>query len=183
MTAKRMRWDAILSRLPMGRIAGAEVGVWQGKCAVQLLAARPKLTLLMVDRWCPPTPSDSYAASGAAMAAYPLSKYQEALHIAHQKCDPYAPRAMFVVADSVEAAQKVADGSLDFVFVDGDHSYDGVLRDLLAWWPKVCATGWIGGHDFSHPLQGQVEEAVNEFFPTAEIELDANRTWFVRRAG
>lgn len=49
---------------------------------------------------------------------------------------------------SVEAAQAFADGSVDYVWLDGDHSTAGLLADLAAWWPKVKPGGEIGGHDF-----------------------------------
>lgn len=56
-----------------------------------------------------------------------------------------------------------SDRCFDFVFVDGDHSYDGVMNDLKAWWPMVKVGGRLGGHDFTPEFQG-VLDAVNEFF-------------------
>lgn len=50
---------------------------------------------------------------------------------------------------SVEAARNFADGSLDVVWIDADHSYEAVLADIAAWWPKVRPGGWIGGDDYS----------------------------------
>ena len=76
--------------------------------------------------------------------------------------------------DSVEAAKRVEDGSLDFVFIDGDHSYDGCKRDIAAWTPKVKLGGWIGGHDYSE--RWGVKRAVDE--TTQEVERDADATWF-----
>ena len=49
---------------------------------------------------------------------------------------------------SVEAARLVPDGSLDFVFIDGDHSDDAVTTDVYTWWPKLKPTGFMGGHDY-----------------------------------
>lgn len=50
-------------------------------------------------------------------------------------------------SDSAEAAGQYADGSLDFVFIDADHTADAVLRDLRAWRPKVRPGGMLAGHD------------------------------------
>lgn len=41
----------ILSRMPQGRIVGAEIGVCRGTMSVQLLRARRDLTLYMIDNW------------------------------------------------------------------------------------------------------------------------------------
>lgn len=49
---------------------------------------------------------------------------------------------------SVEAAKLVPDGSLDFVFIDGDHTGDAVILDVYTWWPKLKPSGFMGGHDY-----------------------------------
>jgi hypothetical protein len=78
----------------------------------------------------------------------------------------------------------VAPKSLDFVFIDADHGYEGCLRDLRAWYPKVKPGGIFSGHDYentSYPKFG-VTQAVKEF--AAEkgllIELGENFTWFAK---
>lgn len=65
--------------------------------------------------------------------------------------------------DSVAASKLYADGSLDFVWIDADHEYDAVKADILAWKPKVKATGCLAGHDYYHAHQGVIK-AVNELF-------------------
>lgn len=52
---------------------------------------------------------------------------------------------------TLEAAPLVKDGSLDFVFIDADHSYDGALADINAWTPKVRKGGMVAGHDLNWP--------------------------------
>lgn len=64
--------------------------------------------------------------------------------------------------DSAWAASQFEDSSLDFVFIDANHSYDYVRRDILAWQPKVKSGGIISGHDFREPCG--VEQAVEEIF-------------------
>jgi hypothetical protein len=48
--------------------------------------------------------------------------------------------------DSLEAAK--LDIMADAIFIDADHSYDGVRKDLIAWWPHLKYGGIIGGHDY-----------------------------------
>lgn len=70
-----------------------------------------------------------------------------------------------IKSDSTEAAALFDDRSLDFVFIDADHSYEAVKRDLLAWLPKVRPGGIIGGHDYPRP---GVKKAVAEALPRAK---------------
>lgn len=49
---------------------------------------------------------------------------------------------------SVNFAKRFEDESVDWCFIDGDHSYESVCADILAWWPKMKKGRWIGGHDY-----------------------------------
>lgn len=62
--------------------------------------------------------------------------------------------------DSVQAASEFADRSLSFVYIDGDHSYEGCRRDILAWAPKVMRGGVIAGHDYYDKEPFMVRSAV-----------------------
>ena len=49
--------------------------------------------------------------------------------------------------DSAKASTKFQDGSLDMVFIDGNHDADAVLKDIACWWPKVKVGGILAGDD------------------------------------
>jgi cephalosporin hydroxylase len=49
--------------------------------------------------------------------------------------------------DSAEAAKMFPDKSVFCCFVDGDHTFEGVARDLRAWIPKIAEGGILAGHD------------------------------------
>lgn len=59
-------------------------------------------------------------------------------------------------------AKEVPDNSLDLLYLDANHSYEGVKRDLDAWYFKVKQGGVIAGHDFLSQAYG-VRQAVEEF--------------------
>jgi predicted O-methyltransferase YrrM len=61
---------------------------------------------------------------------------------------------------TVQAASQFADGSVDFVFVDADHSYEGCKQDIHAWLPKVKHGGILAGHDYG--WAGSVQRAVHD---------------------
>lgn len=80
--------------------------------------------------------------------------------------------------DSVSEAEKVPDGSLDFVYVDALHDFEHVAVDLAAWAPKVSVGGFVGGHDGDAP---GVEKAIKAFFGPARTVLHfADLSWIVR---
>lgn len=63
---------------------------------------------------------------------------------------------------SWEAATQFDDNSLDFVFVDADHQYESVKKDIIAWYPKLKVGGIIAGHDYISEFR--VADAVKEIF-------------------
>jgi len=91
-----------------------------------------------------------------------------------QHCKAHFPdRVKILRMDTVAAAKEIEDGSLDFVFIDADHTYEGCKADICAWLPKVRDGGLVSGHDYNWP---SVKQAVDEFFiPT----LARDNVWFV----
>eukprot|EP00241_Pyramimonas_parkeae_P012369 CAMPEP_0114225942 /NCGR_PEP_ID=MMETSP0058-20121206/962_1 /TAXON_ID=36894 /ORGANISM="Pyramimonas parkeae, CCMP726" /LENGTH=288 /DNA_ID=CAMNT_0001336623 /DNA_START=1199 /DNA_END=2062 /DNA_ORIENTATION=- len=49
---------------------------------------------------------------------------------------------------SIPASLKFENLSMDWIYIDGDHSYQSVSSDLRAWWPKLRVGGMFTGHDF-----------------------------------
>jgi hypothetical protein len=64
---------------------------------------------------------------------------------------------------SVNAAKMFDNEYFDFVYIDGDHSYEAVLKDLEAWYPKLKKFGVMCGDDYGHPSGLGVIKAVYEF--------------------
>lgn len=64
--------------------------------------------------------------------------------------------------DSIKAAEKFKDKSIDMVFIDADHSYEAVKADIEAWLPKTKKL--ICGHDYNLKQWPEVVRAVNEKF-------------------
>lgn len=79
------------------------------------------------------------------------------------------PRFTFVNKTSLEAAQEFNDESLDFVYIDADHSYKSVVEDIQAWKQKVKRGGILSGHDYDSHFTPDVVKAVEEFFPEVNI--------------
>jgi hypothetical protein len=80
---------------------------------------------------------------------------------------------------SERASNLFEDGTLDFVFLDADHSYEAVRRDLQCWFPKVKRRGVLGGHDYLHADFPGVRRAADEFFAQEELPLQLHGTSFL----
>ena len=177
---KYKRWDAILKRLPENiKLKGAEIGIWNGNTSFRLLRARPLLTLFMIDPWEVPQKGSSYCKSGDDNALKPAQAHETSYRKTLQRVEFAGNRAVIMRTYSHKAAKKVEDHSLDFVFIDGNHSYEGVKSDIKLWLPKIKKGGFISGHDLNHPRLPGVSKAVYEAFKESEVEKDDNRTWFV----
>lgn len=80
---------------------------------------------------------------------------------------------------SVNFAQTLKDDSLDFVFVDGDHSYNATMQDFESYWPKVKKGGVFAGHDIN---LSTVDQAVKDFFKDKNVEgvnVVDNNAWYI----
>jgi predicted O-methyltransferase YrrM len=67
--------------------------------------------------------------------------------------------------------------AMDFIFIDGDHRYGTVVKDIKKALELVSNNGIIAGHDYGHPDWTGVKKAVDEFFDHVEIE---DTIWSVR---
>jgi hypothetical protein len=183
LASKRKRWDAVLDRIPLGRfVEGVEVGVWRGILSRVLLEQRPQLRLFLVDPWKTGEPGTPWMDSGSVCPLRAQDQFEAAYRRALQVTEFAAARRAVMRLPSVEAAARAAQQGLrfDFVFIDGDHSFEGCLADIRAWLPLVSPGGWIGGHDLHKPQRGRVTDAVYASFDPKDVEEDAESTWFVR---
>ncbi len=69
-------------------------------------------------------------------------------------------KAILVRKTGLAASKYFGSESIDFCYIDGDHSLGGVYNDIMAWTPKVKVGGIIAGHDYKDgPASG-----ITDFF-------------------
>jgi hypothetical protein len=71
--------------------------------------------------------------------------------------------------DSRELVKNYKDNSVDFLFIDGDHTSEGFRKDIELWYPKIKNKGIMSGHDYN---QKEIQENVDEFFKEEITEID-----------
>lgn len=169
---RRRSGHPIVDLLPR-RSAGCEVGVWKGDLSAAFLRyLRPK-RLHLVDPWLfmPDKPKAIYGGREATSQADMDAIYGQVL--ARFEDERRRGRVVVHRETSLVAASAVVDGSLDWVYVDGDHSYDAVRADLEVWAPKLTPGGLLTGDDYGSFgwWEGGVQRAVDEFVAARSPEV------------
>jgi len=185
------RGDAIIAELMAAfgskPIGGAEIGVWKGELSQYLLSNMPNIDqYLMVDRWVAAPEDSSYAQTADKKARADVATMTHANKMATRATDFAADRRRILRLESGEAAMLVADESLDFVFIDADHSYYGVSRDLRLWYSKLKPGGIMGGHDIDQEHLPDVTVAVGDWlrergFKESDLRRGLHKTYFVTK--
>jgi hypothetical protein len=120
----------------------AEIGVAEGFFSSDILRWPVNIErLYCVDAWSQIAIGEG---DGRAPQVWHDHNYQEAM----ARLEPYKDRVTVLKGMSAKMAQHVPDGSLGLLYLDADHSFDGVTADLNAWFPKVCKGGIVAGHDY-----------------------------------
>jgi hypothetical protein len=180
--AQRTRADELIANIKaLGDrpIVGVEIGVLRAETSKAILDACPNVMLYLVDRWCPPVPGDSHYTSGSVFATMPQEQFDAYKKTAHHNVARYIleGRAKIIEANSLDSAKQIKNGSVDFVFIDADHSYDGCKADIETWGKKVAPGGFISGHDYGSMKFPGVTQAWNESFPN--VATGSDHTAFV----
>jgi len=162
---------------------GVEVGVLMGEFSSTLLSTWKCKKLHLVDRWTAYSAKEFTGTSPVQFGNDVFEKfYQDTVH----RMEPFGERASILRMDSVEAAGRFESRSLDFVYIDANHAYPFVKRDLEAWYPKVKVGGIFAGHDYmdgqGHTDNFGVKTAVDEFMSSRMLKLflteDNPASWF-----
>ena len=119
----------------------AEVGVKFGRTTYFLLDNLPDITIYAID--------------------LDISKFYN-----KEIKEKYRDRLIPIQGYSYSVADRLLNQSLDLVFIDADHSYDAVKKDILAYTPKLKTTGLLTGHDIDYP---GVNRAVNELIKNYDV--------------
>jgi len=177
-----IRADALLEEVGRRKRVGVEIGVFQGLMSQYLLGMDKGLTLYLVDPWCPIRDA-SYLATDDLHHKASEAQHEQAMQKALGRVRPFGERAQVLRMTSLEAARQFDEASLDFAFIDGDHSYAAVRNDIAAWWPKIQKRGLLSGHDYREERGYGVVQAVNEFVQEHDLplRLGQNFTWFVTK--
>jgi len=67
-------------------------------------------------------------------------------------------RAIILKEMSVEASNRFGNNTLDFCYIDGDHSLEGIYSDIVSWFPKIRVGGILAGHDYKDGRNSGIQD-------------------------
>ena len=121
----------------LGFSVGAEIGVVEGVYSARLCEKIPGLKLYSIDAWL-------------VYEGYRDHVNQDKLNQLHKNAqETLAPYNCEIIRKfSMDAVEDFEDGSLDFVYIDGNHRFVDIARDIDGWEKKVRVGGIVSGHDY-----------------------------------
>ena len=153
-------------------ITGVELGVWYGVNMGHLLEECTNIKMLYG--------IDSYTPYQDWNRFIDQTVMNNAKANAQSIVDKFKDRSELLITTSKEASTRFND--LDFIFIDGDHSFEVCYEDLNLWYDKVKSGGLFSGHDFSLP---GVNKALHKFKKERNINLNfyviPNDVWYWKK--
>jgi hypothetical protein len=167
----------------LGLKTGAEIGTSKGRYAKWLFSRIRGLKLYCVDPWAV---YDEYIELHDKSKQDLFDGYFE-----ETKQRLAGKNVEFIRKYSMDAVKDFEDNSLDFVFIDGNHTFEYAIEDIAKWEKKVRPGGMVSGHDYwnsfnrrhyyvpnLNPIEKmklcQVKDAVDAWTKTNNI-----KPWFV----
>lgn len=132
---KELFRDAILHNIDIYKldiVKGIEIGVLNGETTQFLLSIDGKINLTGIDPIIPDSMESSLIGN---------------LEIIKSNTEIYGDRFNFIQDYSFKVVDSFEDDSIDFIFIDGDHTFDAVEQDFSLYFPKVKKNGLIFMHD------------------------------------
>jgi hypothetical protein len=177
----------LLEQLPRDS-NGAEIGVHLGDFSESLLSVAQPVTLHLVDPWTHETAPEY---EGAPFGGT-VQDGQDEMDRRHQSVrDRFADeiasgRVIVHRSTSDDVLSAMPDDSLDWIYIDGNHLYEFVKKDLELSLAKVRPGGLITGDDYGQDgwWRGGVSRAVDELLATGAVEavmLDKESRQFALR--
>ena len=149
----------------LGYTIGCEVGLFRGRNARTMFRSIPGLKLYGIE---------AYAAQPYSTRHKNEPRYDRNRMMALSRLKD---RNITIIENfSEEAVQEIPYDSLDFVYIDADHSYDYVMTDIILWSRRVRKGGIVSGHDYigpkdyRHKFDINVKEAVDDYIAIHKID-------------
>jgi hypothetical protein len=157
---------------------GVEIGVKHGLFSQHLLSDWKCEKLYLVDPW---------EKQDGSVYDETHHDHDTDLSVCIDNLKPFVGKYEMIKDYSYNAYSRFPDEYFDFVYIDGNHSYDAVKDDLIKWYPKLKKGGLIAGDDYSKFSEEKlfnysfgVKRAVDEFAfeQKKNVSIDLTGEWY-----
>lgn len=132
---------------------GIEVGVASGEYLSVLCGRNPQMQFSGVDVWLPYEGYTDYMKQ---------STFDTLKETAVKRLIPFS-NYNFIEKFSIDAVKDFEDNSLDFVYIDSNHSDPYVTEDITEWSKKIRSGGIVAGHDYVQAKNIDVVDAITKY--------------------
>ena len=154
----------LLQTMPKNSIC-VEIGVNRGNFSKLILKIVKPKKLYLIDSW---THFSGVKQNEAKMN----ENYNKTLKRVKNEIE--SGQVILKKESSLDVLSKFEDNFFDWIYVDGDHRYEFVKKDLELCYSKIKKNGFIAGDDYNHqwgPKKIQVAKAVDEFINKDIVEV------------
>jgi len=155
-------------------LRGVEIGTECGENAFRILKALPIKKLYLID---------PYLEYGESKETFERTQnfLNKDERIAKKRLRRFGDKIVFIKKTSEKAIEDIPN-NLDFVYIDGNHDYEFVKKDIELYYSKVKIGGVFGGHDFYRNGNKEgVARAVLERFNIKDLYFDDIDWWIIKR--
>jgi len=166
----------------MGFMVGAEIGSLRGEFTEEL--CKSGLKIHAIDPWAYYKNYKRHPQEAPMEEIFEEAKKRLALY-----------DCTFIRKTSMDAVEDFEDNSLDFVYIDGNHSIRYIVEDIFEWYRKVKPGGVVSGHDYENLFKNpyglmncRVKDAVDMMIGIYDVDFyvlgsnrgnrDKHRSWF-----
>lgn len=150
--------DYLKNKYKSGELIGCEIGISSGTHVIRLLDTLNIKKMYMIDPYCEYTDGDGKVKNR-------WTRYFKM----RKDLFRYRNQTIVLRKTSDDAVDFIKD-PLDFVYIDGNHSYENVKNDINNYHKKLTTNGVLGGDDYDTCFSG-VKRAVDEFVKDTGLEL------------
>lgn len=146
----------LVNQLPNNSIL-VEIGTWYGRslCSLFDIILCKNLEVYAVDNFKGSEYENTLTSK--------LAKKNNVKQILVSNIEKYGLDNNIKVIESISYDSSFFDKKANMVFIDADHTYESLSKDICAWLPKIVHGGTISGHDYSNSFLG-VKRCVEEKF-------------------
>lgn len=166
-----------IRRMPTGG-EGLEIGVWKGDTTLKFAAKSKHVDA--VDPWSviPYKEGTEYNYEDylkryeSIVGSKDPSKFEEFYDNLHEEVCSKARKAGNITVIRMTSVEffKQNNKKYDWIYVDGDHSYEGCYYDLGEAWKIVKSGGYLMGDDYTNKTG--VNKAVNKFLEDIGLQAE-----------
>ena len=160
---------------------GCEIGVYKGDFSIKILEKTNLNKLYLIDPW---KNLNNYN----DISNHSNDEFELILNEVKSKVSSHQDRVEIIRDLSENAVQNFDDNSLDFLYLDADHSYEASKKDVEYWYNKVKPGGIFSGHDYLNGSlpQGEfgVKKSIDDFVQKHDLTLyitneEQWKSWFI----